>query len=223
MNLRNPIVRVVTTIVVAAVIVIGWFLISPLFIDRTVDEAFPFTLPSDSEMADMTADEKSALETEFLAALPDEEAMEALSAEDLAEVTDRVMVAAAAVMTDSEADDGAMAAEWLVAGQGSFVDADSFHRGSGAATVFEQGDERVLRFEDFTVTNGPALHVILSKHPAPSNRSEVGPDYRDLGSLKGNMGNQNYQIASDIDLSEYRSVVIYCMPFHVVFATATLN
>jgi hypothetical protein len=44
-----------------------------------------------------------------------------------------------------------------------------------------------------------------------------------LGSLKGNLGNQNYEIGADIELSKYKSVVIYCKPFHVVFATATLS
>ncbi len=222
MNMSNPIVRTVTVLVVAAVVVIGWFLVSPLFINRTVDEAFPFTLPSDSEMASMTASEKGDLESAFFAALPDEAAMDELSDEDMAEVTDRVMVAAAAVMADTEADD-AMADEWIVVVQGSFSDADSFHRGSGSATVFQMGDERVLRFEDFTATNGPDLHVILTRDPAPSSRAEVGDDYVDLGSLKGNVGNQNYELPADLDLGEYQGVVIYCMPFHVVFATATLN
>ncbi len=223
MNMRNPIVRTVTVLVVAAVLVIGWFLVSPLFINRTVDEAFPFTLPSDSEMASMTASEKSDLESAFFAALPDEAATDELSDEDMAEVTDRVMVAAAAVMADTEAADDAMADEWIVVVQGSFSDADSFHRGSGSATVFQMGDERVLRFEDFTATNGPDLHVILTRDPAPSSRAEVGSDYVDLGSLKGNVGNQNYELPAGLDLSDYQGVVIYCMPFHVVFATASLN
>ncbi|MEM7031214.1 MAG: DM13 domain-containing protein, partial [Chloroflexota bacterium] len=108
--------------------------------------------------------------------------------------------------------------------QGSFIDADDFHKGSGAATVYQVPDgQDVLRFEDFSVTNGPDLHVILSSNPNPTSSSDIGDDYIDLGSLKGNMGNQNYEIPADIDLANYQSVVIYCMPFHVVFATATLN
>ena len=51
----------------------------------------------------------------------------------------------------------------------------------------------------------------------------VGDDYVHLGALKGNIGNQNYEIPAEVDLSEYKSVVIYCVPFHVVFATATLS
>ncbi len=51
----------------------------------------------------------------------------------------------------------------------------------------------------------------------------MGADMIDLGSLKGNVGDQNYEIPADVDLSEYQSIVIYCQPFHVVFSIATLN
>lgn len=47
--------------------------------------------------------------------------------------------------------------------------------------------------------------------------------FLDLGELKGNVGSQNYEIPAGTDLSIYNSVVIYCQPFHVVFATATLT
>ncbi len=67
------------------------------------------------------------------------------------------------------------------------------------------------------------LHVILTENPAPRSRADVGETYIDLGSLKGNIGNQNYEIPADVDLSTYKGVVIYCMPFHVVFATASLD
>jgi hypothetical protein len=223
MNLKNPLVRTLATILVAVVLIVGWFLVSPLFIDRTVDEAFPFALPSESEIAAMDAETRADLEQQFFAAIPDDEAMADMTDEQMAELTERVETAAVAVMADRSADDDAMEDVWQVAAQGSFVDADSFHRGSGSATIFEQGGERVLRLEDFSVTNGPDLHVILTRDPAPASRGDVGSDYIDLGSLKGNMGNQNYEVPADIDLSEYRGVVIYCMPFHVVFATASLN
>ena len=48
-------------------------------------------------------------------------------------------------------------------------------------------------------------------------------DYLDLGSLKGNIGDQNYAIPARIDLSEYGSVVIYCVPFRAIFAIAPLS
>ena len=106
---------------------------------------------------------------------------------------------------------------------GEFVDFDDFHQGSGTATVYELEDgSRVLRFEDFEVTNGPDLHVLLVPNEDPGGRDDV-EGYFDLGSLKGNIGDQNYEIPDDVDLSEYGSVVIYCVPFHVLFSVATLG
>ncbi|MCH9038432.1 MAG: DM13 domain-containing protein [Chloroflexi bacterium] len=109
--------------------------------------------------------------------------------------------------------------------EGSFRDADSAHKGSGQATIYRGPDgSLLLRLEGFNVTNGPELHVLLSPHPNPENRNDVKrPGYVDLGKLKGNRGNQNYQIPDDVDLAAQRSVVIYCKPFHVIFSVASLQ
>ena len=81
----------------------------------------------------------------------------------------------------------------------------------------------MLRLEDFSVTNGPRLHVYLSNHPNPTGSSQTrGDGYTDLGGLKGNKGNQNYDIPEYVDISEANSVVIYCVPFRVVFSVAPL-
>ncbi|MCB9452025.1 MAG: DM13 domain-containing protein [Anaerolineaceae bacterium] len=111
----------------------------------------------------------------------------------------------------------------VVVASGSFITIDVIHGAEGTATVYQLPDDsRVLRFEDFRVTNGPDLHVILTKNPDPRDAAAVGTDYIDLGKLKGNVGSQNYDIPAGIDLNEYQAVVIYCVPFHVVFSTATL-
>ena len=108
---------------------------------------------------------------------------------------------------------------------GGFKDADSFHRGSGQATIYRGPDGAyLLRLEDLAVTNGPALHVYLSRHEDPDSPNQVkGPGYVDLGDLKGNRGNQNYPIPREVDVAIYNSVVIYCQPFNVVFSVATLE
>jgi hypothetical protein len=107
---------------------------------------------------------------------------------------------------------------------GSFRDADRFHKDSGTATVYELPDgSLLLRLEDFNVTNGPDLHVLLSVHPDQGTRNEVKDlGYVDLGKLKGNIGNQNYEISAGLNVSDYSSVVIYCLPFHVLFSVAPL-
>ncbi|WP_420640786.1 DM13 domain-containing protein [Candidatus Leptofilum sp.] len=206
----------------AVVLAASWYLASPLFITNSVDEAFPFEIPDATTLANMDTAEMAALEDEFMSAVPDEATIEQLSDEDRAMVEDQVMEAAAAVMADKEMDDAMPAAEWTVAASGTFLGADAFHEGEGTAVIFQQGEQRVLRLEDFRVTNGPDLHVILSKSTDPLG-SGIGEDYLDLGQLKGNVGNQNYELPADLDLSEYQSVVIYCMPFHVLFSAASLS
>ena len=108
---------------------------------------------------------------------------------------------------------------------GIFKDADGFHKGSGQATIYQGPDGAyLLRLEDLAVTNGPALHVYLSRHEDPENPDQVkGQGYVDLGDLKGNRGNQNYPIPREVDVAIYNSVVIYCQPFNVVFSVATLE
>jgi hypothetical protein len=45
----------------------------------------------------------------------------------------------------------------------------------------------------------------------------------DLGSIKGNIGDQNYPLGSDVDLSKYRAVSIWCQRFSVNFGAASLT
>lgn len=101
---------------------------------------------------------------------------------------------------------------------GNFVDADESHMGTGTATIYELEDgSRVLRLEAFEVTNGPDLHVLL----VPGDGSMDGAV--NLGSLKGNVGDQNYEIPGDVDIETLGDVLIYCVAFSVNFATATLG
>jgi hypothetical protein len=204
---------------------VAWYLISPLFIDNVVDEAFPFEVPSQTELAAMSEAERMEMEAKFMEAAPSEAELASLSPDQVEMVEAKVSQAAAVVMNDKMVEDDmpeTAAAEWVLAGQGQFAGADGFHQGSGLASLFQQGDASVLRFEDFNVTNGPDLHVLLIENPNATGRSDMGETI-DLGKLKGNMGNQNYDIPPGTDLSKFRGVMIYCMPFHVVFATAPLS
>jgi hypothetical protein len=203
----------------------GWYFASPLFIDNTVNEEFPFSQTNEAEFGEQAIEVQTAAKSSSSAVVSDSEEENSQSSTDqqdrVADETDL----AEETMADQpmESTDPDTADEFSIAVEGQFTGTDNLHQGSGKAIVYQNDDQRVLRFEEFSVTNGPDLHVILSKHPAPISRSDVGEDYIDLGSLKGNIGNQNYDIPADIDLSEYKSVVIYCVPFHVVFATATLS
>ena len=95
----------------------------------------------------------------------------------------------------------------------------------GTATVYELGDgSRVLRFENFEVINGPQLHVwLVPPDPVPDTVGREIPDYFDAGPLKGNIGDQNYDIPADLDLADFGSVVIWCVPFRAPFNAAPLS
>ncbi len=110
-----------------------------------------------------------------------------------------------------------------VVARGTFAGADDFHKGAGTATVYRAGQTLILRLEAFTVTNGPDLYVLLTKHASPKTSRDVDNGYLEVAKLKGNSGSQNYALPAGTSLSEYRAVVIYCKPFSVVFATATLS
>ncbi len=206
--------------IVAAVILIPivWWLASPLWRTDEVNEDFPFDLPTVSEAEAMPADELEAKLVEVMEKA--DEMSDEMTDEEMADLSDQ-MQEVAAVMPDKEMEEEmpeAAANEWIQVAMGSFVDADPFHQGSGSATIFQQGDSRILRLEDFMVTNGPDLHVLLVEN----TEGDMG-NYVDLGSLKGNVGSQNYEIPDDVDLSQFSGIMIYCQPFHVNFSTASFN
>jgi Electron transfer DM13 len=93
------------------------------------------------------------------------------------------------------------------------------HPATGNATVIDLArGGRVLTLTDFEVDNGPDLRVYLVAGPARSE-GDVD-DYVDLGGLKGNKGNQQYEIPDDVDVGRYSTAVVWCRAFSVLFARA---
>lgn len=176
------------------ILAIGWWLGSPLLLDSEVSEEFPMSAR---------------------AVVPDDMSQEDVEAE----------MEEAATAPDVETDDDMMPEESgpIPIATGEFADFDSFHMGSGTATIYRLEDgSHVLRLADFEVTNGPDLHVLLVPADDPGDQDAIA-GYVDLGSLKGNIGDQNYEIPPEVDISEFGSVVIYCQPFHVIFSVASLG
>ena len=121
----------------------------------------------------------------------------------------------------SEEEEAEPPAEPRVTLMGEFV--SLAHEGRGTASLIELPDgKRYLRFEEFEVENGPDLVVLLSPAPAEGGDQHNAGAY-EVDGLKGNVGNQNYEIPEDVDLSKYRSVVVWCKPFGVAFAAAPLE
>jgi hypothetical protein len=111
-------------------------------------------------------------------------------------------------------------AEPVQVGAGRFFGID--HAAEGTAAVYRQGGDFVLRFEDDTdIQNGPDLYVWLL--PASSYQDGTPTDYIDLGTLKGTVGGQNYELPDVFDPTVHRLVLIWCLRFAVPFAAAPLG
>jgi hypothetical protein len=98
------------------------------------------------------------------------------------------------------------------------------HPTAGMATIYRMGDgSRVLRFTGFSTSNGPDVHVyMVAADDAKDSASVVRAGFIDLGTIKGNMGDQNYILGPDVDLSKYRAVSVWCKRFSVNFGAARL-
>ena len=116
-------------------------------------------------------------------------------------------------------------AEAQVVAQGTFRDADRAHNGQGnAALVALPGGGHEVQLSAFQVTNGPDLEVWLSAHPDPANSADVsGNEWLSLGRLKGNVGDQAYPVPAGTDVTAFKSVVIWCEQFGVLFSPAALS
>ena len=98
------------------------------------------------------------------------------------------------------------------------------HPTEGTATIYQLGDGRVLRFTSFSTSNGPDVHVyMVAADDAKDIATVQRAGFVDLGVIKGNIGDQNYTLGSDLDLAKYRAVSIWCKRFSVNFGAAALR
>ena len=111
-----------------------------------------------------------------------------------------------------------------VVATGEFRDADLAHKGSGIVSLVAlPGGGHEVQLSAFEVTNGPDLEVWLSAHPDPAKSADVkGAAWLSLGALKGNVGDQAYRVPEGTDLGAFKSVVIWCEQFGVLFSPAVL-
>jgi hypothetical protein len=131
----------------------------------------------------------------------------------------------AAAIIDAPPADASMAMSAMQEGPrtlqaGMFQGADDFHFGRGnALIILTDGGGHVLRFENFSVRNGPDLFVYLSREESGRRVEET----LNLGALKATDGAFNYEIPSGLDLTSIKSVVVWCRQFSTLFAVAPLK
>jgi hypothetical protein len=101
------------------------------------------------------------------------------------------------------------------------------HPTSGRASIYQTaGGKRDLRLTDFTTSNGPDVHVVLAQSSDTSLKQDFVKgrlDDVELGLLKANQGDQNYDLPDSADVNKYDVVVIYCERFHAIFGVAKLD
>lgn len=211
--------KLLSVLILIFVGLFGWYLLSPLFVDEVVDEEFPFETEENAQIQD---NESSA---ESLVDLSEEELeamMEGMTEEEKANMEEDILEEYSQQPDTVMEEEMTGETEPIQISSGSFVGADDFHQGSGAASLYTlQDGSHLLRFEDFSVTNGPDLRIYLTQSSNPT-KEEV-KNGLELEKLKGNKGNQNYVLPEGVNPEDYGAVVIYCKPFSVIFSVANLN
>ncbi len=220
--MKKSLLGIIAVIIVGAVSVLA---VSPYFIESTIDEAIPTGAIIQPMMEDkdaMIVDEVMMEEDEVM--MEDPFAEEKLMMEDpLEEVTIVEEVMEEETMMEEVMEEETMMEEVMeetisMSYAGEFIGVgDGIHDAQGDAyTIPLEDGSNVLRLENFESTNGPDLFVYLSIDDKAS-------EFVNLGELKANKLNQNYEIPEDTDLSKYSKVLIWCKAFGVLFGSAELS
>jgi hypothetical protein len=131
----------------------------------------------------------------------------------------RIIIASALVLALVA---GAAAPSEAAGRSGSFRSSKKYST-RGTASIADVS-RPVLRFSSsFRTSSGPRLRVYLSSAPLGSKESKFDDDVVRLGALKRRSGEQTYKVPKGTDLRKYRTVVIWCDEFDVLFGTARLG
>jgi hypothetical protein len=194
----------ISVIIAAIAIPIAIYTISPLFVSTVVDEPIPVSAASEfQKYMNLTEEERK-------------QAAENMSREQAISIG---IMAAKQNITINENINTSIAQQStnnILSGTFEGI-GDGFHKVEGVANVIRLGSgAEILRLENFKATNGPDLYVYLSTDKSAS-------DFVNVGRLKGNIGNQNYEIQAGTDLSKYNTVLIWCRAFSFLFGSAQLS
>ena len=202
--------KIIIGIIIAAIAIpLGIYTISPLFINTEINEPLP-----------SLANEKSSMDFAKFMTMTENEKLDAAKNMTVEE-KDMIMRTAAEQNTTTIHEPMAINIDQSTPKTGligNFIGVgDGIHNAEGQAKILTLSTgSPILRLEDFKSTNGPDVHLYLSSNKKAN-------DFIDLGRLKANIGNQNYQIPLETDLNKYKYVLIWCQPFSVLFGSAQLN
>ena len=104
---------------------------------------------------------------------------------------------------------------------GPLEGADSFRTASGRVLLVRAPNGRViLRFEDYSVRNGPGLYIYLTPDPGGDVHADGAIE---VSAVRATRGSVNYEVTPDADHASFRAAVIYSRPLAVTYATVRLE
>ena len=220
--MKKKILIVISIVIAAIVIPFGIYAISPLFTSNTVNEPLPTTAASINKntalhdyqkFVSMNDQDRSNAAKQMSQR---EKNMVMIGAGQINNTINESTITLDTIKQRQQQQSNAITAPGIMIG--SFIGAgDGFHNAEGLVRVIPLGDgHTILRLENFKSTNGPNVHLYLATDKAASN-------FIDLGRLKANNGNQNYNIPSGSNLVKYNMALIWCKDFSVLFGSAQLK
>ena len=216
MAIRKRTAIIIGTIIAVVIIPIAVYTVSPLFLSKTVNEPAPIG------GAAIKGSQNGSSSFEQFMAMSEQQRYDRghqMSADQKEAIMKQAAQTQSAMINEGMTDSMA-SPQSSVVHSGTFVGVnDGIHNAEGNAKIIQlsNGAGSVLRLEDFKSTNGPDLYVYLSTDKGTAT------DFVNLGRLKGNIGNQNYDIPKRTDLSKYDTVLIWCRAFSVLFGSAELK
>jgi hypothetical protein len=221
--MNKKILIIIIIVIVALVIPFAIYTISPLFVSNTLNEPLPTT-------AAVTNKKTTSQEYQKFVSMNEQDRINA--AKQMSQRQKNMVMIGAAELNTTINENGLLSAGTINKQQqsnattiatptimtGTFNGAgDGFHNAEGLAKIIPLGGgHTILRLENFKSTNGPNVHIYLATDKAASN-------FIDLGTLKANNGNQNYDIPIGTDLHKYNMALIWCKDFSVLFGSAQLK
>jgi len=213
-----PVVRVM--VLVVPFVIVNWWLISPYFIDDVVDDDFSASISQQPGTADETPAAPAASATSEVEESTTGSVPPAIAAPPSTE-PGQEEPSATEPPTEVEPSLPPPPSGPVLLGAGQFVGLAG-HAGTGDAGIFENPDgSLVLRFENFDIENGPDLEVYLVPGPDQTSLAEGSIH---LGALKGNIGDQNYDLPPGTELAPGAyTALVWCEAFSVEFVGATID
>ena len=214
--------KIIIFILATIIIAVGYYLLSPLWIVVEVEESSPLAgLEKQVEKAEIDSEaEEGEIFVENTENLSSDELLnDLLVGNQNQESGDAKAVGnQETIELETEKKEVIKKEEPVfprLVSQASFLSSSSYDV-EGKALWIEEEDKTTIRFEDFQTQNGPNLHIYLGA-------DLEGNDFVDLGPIKGTKGNVNYTIPEGVDLTKYNKVMIWCVPFEVLFGHADLK